>query len=451
MLLLPRGDLRRTTDRMPSRFLLDTVEALTGSRHYADDLRAIDADWFHQVPSFAAGVARVRFPATEQEHRLRVLLEHTRGGGDVSTSTMRPADSVLDRGLECALARASTAFTRFDGNLAGLPVPSPAGPDAVVSPTRLERWAISPFDYFMEHVLGVEIAELPEEVYELSPLDRGSLVHETLDQFLREVLDRPGGPPAPGTPWSDADRARLHEIAELQCDRFEALGLTGRRVFWDRDHRRILADLDRFLTEDTRVRSDHGLTPLATEFRFGLPEAEWPAIEIVLSDGRRLRFRGAADRVDRDAAGTLLVVDYKTGRSFAVGEEGDPTSGGRKLQLPVYALAAKRAFGNEATPVVAAYWFVSSRGEFRWAEVALDEATRLRFDEVLRTIVDGIEQGVFVCSLDPPDSWPRRWRSYADPDMRGTRDRYREWVRKRGSAELASTSRSAEPSAEEPE
>ena len=32
VLLYPRGDLRRTTDRMPSRFLLDTVEALTGSR-----------------------------------------------------------------------------------------------------------------------------------------------------------------------------------------------------------------------------------------------------------------------------------------------------------------------------------------------------------------------------------------------------------------------------------
>src|SRR5262249_39673067 len=78
----------------------------------------------------------------------------------------------------------------------------------------------------------------------------------------------------------------------------------------------------------------------------------------------------------------------------------------------------------------------SSRGDFRWAEVALDEHTRVRFGEVLRTIVEGIERGVFPCVLDPPDSWPRRWRSYADPDARGTRDRYREWARKCGAPEI---------------
>ena len=165
MLLYPRGDLRRTTERMPSRFLLDTVEALTGARVYGDDLLRLDADWLLQVPSFAAGIARVPFPATEQEHRLRALLDHSRrDGGDIATSALRAADPALARGLDCALARASTAFTRFDGNLGGLPVPSPAGDDAVVSPTRLEHWAISPFDYLMEHILRVEIPELPEEV-----------------------------------------------------------------------------------------------------------------------------------------------------------------------------------------------------------------------------------------------------------------------------------------------
>ena len=70
---------------------------------------------------------------------------------------------------------------------------------------------------------------------------------------------------------------------------------------------------------------------------------------------------------------------------------------------------------------------------------------------MLRTIIDGIEHGVFVCSLDPPDSWPRRWRSYADPDMRGTRDRYREWVRKRDAPELASYVALAARDAEEAE
>src|SRR5262249_41046562 len=193
--------------------------------------------------------------------------------------------------------------------------------------------------------------------------------------------------------------------------------------------RRIFADLDRFLVEDGRIRDEYGLTTLATELRFGLPGAEWPAIEVPLGDGRILRFRGAADRVD--GYGTdLLVIDYKTGKSSPAGDGNDPTAAGTKLQLPVYALAARSAFGTAESRVVAAYWFVSSRGDFRWAEVALDEHTRVRFGEVLRTIVEGIERGVFPCVLDPPDSWPRRWRSYADPDARGTRDRDREWARK---------------------
>jgi hypothetical protein len=148
-----------------------------------------------------------------------------------------------------------------------------------------------------------------------------------------------------------------------------------------------------------------------------------------------LRFRGAADRVD--GSGTdLLVIDYKTGKSSPVGDGHDPTAAGTKLQLPVYALAARTAFGTADSRVVAAYWFISTRGEFRWAEVALDEHTRERFGEVLRTIVEGIERGVFPCALEPPDSWPRRWRSYADPDARGTRDRYREWARKSAAPEV---------------
>ena len=77
LVLYPRGDLRRTTERMPSRFLLDTTTALAGRRLYADDLEGMHADWFTPVPSFAAGLARVEFPATEQEHRLRSLLAHT--------------------------------------------------------------------------------------------------------------------------------------------------------------------------------------------------------------------------------------------------------------------------------------------------------------------------------------------------------------------------------------
>lgn len=434
VLCFPRGDLRRTTERMPSRFLLATAAALADEPLHAERLHAVHADWYTQVPSFAAGLARLAFPATDQEHRLRALLQHTRDGGRVADHELHRVDPALAAGLDCVLARAGDSFTRFDGNVSGAPIPVPGGEGAAVSPTRLEAWAKSPFDYFMEHVLRVEVPERPEEVYEISALERGSLVHGILDEFFTEVLGRLDGAPYSGT-WSTADRARMRRIGARHCDDYEALGVTGRRVFWHRDRARILVELDRFLDADDEQRARHGLATLATELKFGLPGATLPELEVSLSDGRTVRLRGAADRVDRAADGTLWVLDYKTGNPFALEPE-DPCVAGRRLQLPVYAHAARRAFGDAATPVGAAYWFVGTKGGYRWEPLALDTAVTERFDLVVRTILDGIADGVFPCALEPPKPWRYRARTYADPDNRGTRDRYREWVRKRGAPEL---------------
>ena len=427
VLTFPRGDLRRTTERTPSRFVVDTVEALTGHRHTAEELLTLTAPWLTVVPSFTAGIARVAFPATAQEHRLRVLLDHTRAGGRIDSHSLRDFDVALHRGLECTTARASSAFTRFDGNLATLAVPSPTAADMVVSPTRLEAWAASPFDYLMEQLLRVEISELPEEVWELSALDKGRLVHEILDAFLIEVLARDGGAPGPERAWTDADRDRLHELAAEHGARYVAHGLTGRRVFWDRDQRRLVAELDRWLAEDTDRRAFDLRTPVATELRFGLRDATLAAVSYPLSDGRSLRFRGAADRVDRGEHGELVVIDYKTGSQREV----------LALQLPVYARAARAAFGDDDTPVTAAYWYVSTRQNFAWRDLPLTPANERVFDRWLRTIVDGIEHGVFPCALDEPGAWTPTWRTFRDPDARGTRERWREWDRKQHAPELA--------------
>ncbi len=384
------------------------------------------------------------FPATEQEHRLRVLLDHTRAGHPVHEHELHGTDVALRRGVDTTAARASPAFTRYDGNLAGLDVDRPTDPSVVVSPTRLQAYAACPFAYFMEQVLRVDIPELPEERYELSPLDRGNLVHETLDTFLREVLERAGGAPEPDAPWTDADRTRLREIGEARGAAYEAQGLTGRRLFWRRDQRRILADLDRFLIEDSHAREIHRLRTIATELRFGFASDSAPPVELTLSDGRVLRFRGAADRVDRVEQDALWVIDYKTGWPHGIDAD-DPTARGTMLQLPVYAHAARASFGDDTTPVGASYWYVSTRGGFRWAELMLTPEVEARVDHVLRAITDGIDAGVFPCRVDPPSTWSRRARSYADPDARGTRDRYREWQRKRDAPELRGYVALAEP------
>ena len=452
MLLFPRGDLRRTTERMPSRFLLDTVEALVGTRLYADDLEHLSADWFTVVPSFASGIARVEFPATDQEYRLRALLEHWSAGGRVHAHELVDHDAALASGLECTLARASTAFTRFDGNLAQLAIPSPTADDVIVSPTRLESWARSPHDYLMQQVLRVDIPELPEETYELSHLDRGSLVHAALDEFLREVLARPGGAPAPGARVDrprprpaprdrrGAVRAvrsrRPHRATRVLAPRPAAVARRPRPVPHPRRRRarRARAHHDRHraaLRVRRRQRPGGRDRAVATGARCG--SAARPTASTVAADGM------------------LWVFDYKTGRPSGI-DPVDPTSAGTRLQLPVYARRgpAPHSTTLRQAQVGAAYWFVSARGEFKWAELELTDAVEARVDVVLRAIVDGIEHGVFPCRLDPPSSWHSSWRTFADPDGRGTRDRYREWERKRAAPEVAAYVALAEPDTLDP-
>jgi hypothetical protein len=233
----------------------------------------------------------------------------------------------------------------------------------------------------------------------------------------------------------------MQQIGSELCDTYQSRGLTGRSVFWTRDRGRILAELDRFLAEDDAIRREYALMPVATEMRFGFQNdaTSRDPVEVPLRDGRVLYFRGSADRVDRGADGALFVVDYKTGKSdpYRNISEADPDVRGTRLQLPLYAHAARSRFGDSSTLVEAAYWFVSVKGEYRWVVLPLTDAVAQRIDTVLTTIVDGIEHGVFPCRTDAPDTKPWRNRDFVDPDGRGTRDRYRDWLRKREAPELS--------------
>ena len=264
------------------------------------------------------------FPATAQEHRLRTLMVASPANPwDLADAS---ADASLTAGATLLGARRSGEFTRFDGNLGGLPIPSPV--TTSTSATRIQRWAACPFDYLLTEVLGVEPVENPEEALQLSALDWGSLVHEALERFILEVLAR-DAPPSPDDAWSDADRARMTEIGDEVCAEYEARGVTGRPVFWRRNQVQIHRDLQRFLTADDLNRREKRTRPIAVELGFGMSHSTVGAVPIALPDGRTLHFRGMADRVDVDEHGGLHVVDYKTGRDryysgLVRGEPGRP-------------------------------------------------------------------------------------------------------------------------------
>lgn len=442
---VPRGDLRRSREPVPSRWALDVAGALAGEPWSTDELLRADVPWVAHVASFAADVRGLGFPATPQEHRLRTLMAaRPRSAGELVAAA---DDIALAAGAAVVEGRRSARFTRFDGNLTGRAVPSPV--DRFTTATRLERWAGCPFAYFVENVLGVHDVENPEDSLQITPIDRGNLIHRALERFVREVLARPPSEqPSPDQPWPDADRARLRQLGEELWGEYETHGLTGRPIFRGRDRHQILADLDRFLTFDDLERRTRRTRPLAAELGFGFDDGTVDLVPIELPDGRTLRFRGQVDRIDVDETGALHVLDYKTGKAddYTHLSADDPDEAGTHLQLAVYGAAARHFQGDPGADVTAEYWFVTKKGRFERYGYRIDDDVRDHVAGTLATIVAGIEAGVFASHpSDRASTTPFVVCPACDPDGMGVVELQRAWEAKRHDPALAPYADLADP------
>lgn len=430
VLLHPRGDLRAARARVASRWALDTARALSGGALSVHDLAELNESWLEHVPSYASGVLHCTVPATEAEHNLRSLAVSIDAGRSLDDHPLAGLDG-FRHAIEMIHARRSGGFTRFDGNLSALDLPVPGTAKRFLSPTALEAWVSHPLGYLVERVLGVQMVVEPEDSLTISPLDLGTIVHEALDRFLTEAAaSRPGGP-LPTEAWDEHQRRRLLEIADLLHDELGQRGLSGRPVFQRRDRARLHRDLDEWIERDSEHRATLGARVVATELCFGVSGA--PPVELKLDDGTVVRLRGAADRVDRLADGTLLVIDYKTGsrRGYTGLSADDPHLGGQRLQLPVYGLAAAAAHGADVTDVEARYWFISRKGDFAWEGYRLTNDVLDRFRSVVSLIVSSIGGGLFPDRITDPNR-DFFWRpSVADPDGLGAGERFRAWEQAR--------------------
>ncbi|MEW1975438.1 PD-(D/E)XK nuclease family protein [Microbacterium profundi] len=398
----PRGDLRRGSDRLPSRWLMPSIQRRAGS----PDLAA--TRWFEasapeiiSIDSHWRGINQAEFPSTEQEWRLR------RSVGDGPLE-----DPIIAAAEVMAAAHISGDFTRFDGNLGGVAgLPDYALGEIPISPTALEKYAGCPHSFFVERLLNVKSLESPEEIASIQQRDIGNIVHETMDRLAREGA---GELPGYGVPWSAQQRNSMREIAEEVMSSYERRGLTGHPRLWDREREALRADLEWILDEDDRTRAARGSRVVASELAFGQRGAAPVRVEV---DGGALMMRGSADRVDEVDDGTLLVTDFKTGRSDSFRKiAGDPVVGGTKLQLPLYAHAARAAFGNER--VESRYWFVGRRNRGDVIPVVLNEELETLYRTTLSTLVRGIREGRFIARPPESDDWStaRVYCAYCNPD-----------------------------------
>jgi ATP-dependent helicase/nuclease subunit B len=415
----PRGDLRATTERLTSRWIAE---------HLGDADRIT-------VPSHHAGLVACEFPAAHLEHRLRSRAVAAVGGDD--RLGLACADDVpAVRGLRLRAARRRDDLTEYDGDLSSLTIDH--FPRAV-SASQLELWPSCPHAYFMRYVLGVRPIDDPSDELGLSPLERGNVIHDTLDAFHRRVIDGDVDQPGDGG-WSAEATAILLDIFDATADDFERTGRTGRAANWYLQRRSVRNELLNWFVQDGRRAAARGARVVHSELRFG--GTSGIDVTLPLTDGRRLAVFGAADRVDRTRDGELVIVDHKSGKAdrFKKIDRADPTEGCTKFQLPIYAAAALATVGAEpgssAVRVRAEYGFFEL-GDYKRYGYDFDEQVWDHVTHDLQWVVDGIESGLFPAVTEPPkyQHYVECW--YCQPDGLGVDERYGEWSRKQHDPRLA--------------
>lgn len=211
------------------------------------------------------------------------------------------------------------------------------------SVSRLEQYLACPGRFFVESFLGLEAHEAPDWDYD--PAQLGSLLHAILEAAYRQAAD-------PADPQTVL--AVLPKVAEQAFA--EAPARYGFRPspLWEQQKGELLERLAGTVVGLAELDGDW--QPLRFEQAFGFHGTPPLILEI---HGTRVRLHGYIDRIDINEAGELRVIDYKTGSSHLAARD---LIEGRRLQLAVYALAARDALGLGA-PVEGFYWRIGPKGK----------------------------------------------------------------------------------------
>lgn len=409
VLCVPLGDLRATTQRPRSRFITELAARTDIS--------------ITRRPSYSHTLATTDLPATPGGFRARALVAAASTGADLHQHPLVQAHPPLSLGLRLLDARRSDLFTEYDGLL-----PDIGATTTMFSPSALERWSSCPWHYFVRYVLGVQPIEDPDRADSITAADKGTLVHEALNDLHQAVLHHELPQPAAG--WTAEHVAALEAAYRRHADEAEARGLTGRRAMWHHDQRRLWRQLRSWLDHDSQVI-------VARAGRVEASEIDLPndgSVGVDLSSQRRVSIHGRIDRIDLTPDG-IVVTDLKTG-GLRTMKADDPTNGGRHLQLLLYALAAPSLLGvGDDTPVQVEYAFINLQ---KRPSLPVDDAVRAELHRQLERIVGAIDAGVFIARPPAPSTF-HGWIEcpMCDPDGMGTASGHRRYLRKSSDPQVA--------------
>jgi len=187
-----------------------------------------------------------------------------------------------------------------------------------ISPSALKDYKRCPYLFYLRYLAGIREPEAIVE--EPDAMTWGKAIHVALERFYRE--DYPNG-----FGERDRERARLVLGDRLEQALREVLSLKPKAVAFI-DFPIYKRRLDEFLENElARFKAGFRIDPRKLE--------RWIYYHITVG-GRRVRLRGAIDRVDY-LADQPYIIDYKTGvkprpKDYLIGDDF------REFQLPFYAL-----------------------------------------------------------------------------------------------------------------
>ena len=272
----------------------------------------------------------------------------------------------------------------YDGDLSHLtPVFSRRfGPDHTWSISRLEAYRECPYRFFASSVLHLE--ERPEPVLGLDHRQMGNIYHRGLELVFKAGADRADDADALIAIWDELADELLDAAPEVEGFRPTA--------WWPQTREQIKETLR--VTLSALAAENQAWRPREFEARFGLDGKPALIAPHPHRPGDALRLRGVIDRVDVNGRGDMRVIDYKRGGVVSYNDKS--LKEGKKLQLPLYALAASeaRGFGRLADGF---YWSITQAepSRLRLGKFGIDEAVALALTFAWEA-VDGARAGDFV-------------------------------------------------------
>jgi PD-(D/E)XK nuclease superfamily len=388
----PAYDILEDRAAFPSSLILQLHRLLSGDgrRDYAslEEMLAAAADRAgrHDPAGFLPDAPDGSLDGTEW------WLGRLAGGGRPlrGLAAVRRHFPALEAGIRAEEARAGDKLSEYEGvvRVDGRRYDPLSNPQLEVSASRLEGLVKCPFGYFLKYVLGIE----PPEELELDrsrwldPMDRGSLIHDILCEFMTRVVEKDDRPdPSRHGPL-------MEEVAGKAIASWKRKIPPPSEAIFEKERLDIHAALGVFFKVES-VRPAN-IRPFVFEKAFeGIP--------IEVEGGRSFLLKGRIDRIDRTGQETFRILDYKTGspRPF---EDLKSFGKGRVIQHALYAvtvekLLVKEGLARKPRVTESGYSFPTRRGEGR--EVLVPEFDRGAFRALLRDILALISKGYFVSAL----------------------------------------------------